>query len=80
MDPIMPLPLLVLFAVLGFGGVILGSLMLFVPLRFGYGGFLNERVMNRQHTERDRALAVRAQGLIALASGAFFLMFVWALH
>lgn len=76
----MPLPLALLAAAFGFGGVIVGGLMVFVPLRFSYRGFLKGQVMSQQHSARDCALAVRAQGLIALASGAFFLLFVWALH
>ena len=76
----MPWPIAILFVVFGCAAVVLGGVMLFVPLRFGYRAFLRERVMSQQHTARDRALTVRTQGLIALAVGAFFLMFVWALH
>ncbi len=60
----------------------LGTLMLLAPKRYPkvYGGFLRENVMRRQHTERDRILAIRVQGLIALTGGAFFGLFVWALR
>jgi hypothetical protein len=37
----MPWPIAVLFAVLGFSAVILGGLMVFVPRRFSYSSFLN---------------------------------------
>jgi hypothetical protein len=45
-----------------------------------YDGFLRENVMRSQHTEQDRILAIRAQGLIAVACGGFFALFVWALR
>jgi hypothetical protein len=56
--------------------------MLLAPRRYPkvYEGFLRESVMRRQHTERDRILAIRTQGLIAVATGSFFMLFVWALH
>lgn len=61
---------------------IVGTLMLLAPRRYPkvYEGILRENVMRRQHTERDRILAIRAQGLIAVAVGAFFAFFVWALR
>jgi hypothetical protein len=71
--------LFVLFAILSCG---IGTLMLLAPRRYPkvYEGFLRESVMRRQHTERDRILAIRTQGLIAVATGSFFMLFVWALH
>jgi hypothetical protein len=61
---------------------ILGALMIVAPTRYPnlYDGFLRENVMRRQHTEQDRILAIRAQGLIAVACGGFFVLFVWALR
>jgi hypothetical protein len=61
---------------------IVGTLMLLVPRRYPkvYEGFLRENVMRRQHTERDRILTIRVQGLVALAAGGFFALFVWALR
>jgi hypothetical protein len=61
---------------------ILGALMIVAPTRYPnlYDGFLRENVMRSQHTEQDRILAIRAQGLIAVACGGFFALFVWALR
>jgi hypothetical protein len=69
----------VLFAIVFCG---IGTLMLLAPRQYPkvYEGFLRENVMCRQHTERDRILAIRTQGLIAVAAGAFFVLFVWVLH
>jgi uncharacterized protein YjeT (DUF2065 family) len=61
--------------------VVAGLLMLVAPLKYPklLAGFLNERVMRRQATERDKALAIRMEGLVAVAAGALFALFVWAL-
>jgi hypothetical protein len=59
-----------------------GGLMLFAPRRYPaiYEHFLSASVMRRQRTEHDRILTIRVQGLIALAVGGFFALFVWALR
>jgi hypothetical protein len=66
------------FAIL-FGAA--GFLMLVVPMKYPklLAGILNGRVMRRQTTVRDKELAIRTQGLIALTVGAFFTLFLWAL-
>ncbi|HEY2117456.1 MAG TPA: hypothetical protein VGJ51_20305, partial [Candidatus Angelobacter sp.] len=64
----MPIAIQILF--LHFATVFstVGALMIIVPTRYPklYDGFLRENVMKRQHTERDRILAIRAQGLVAV--------------
>jgi hypothetical protein len=78
------MPIIIQFLFLLFAVVFcsVGTLMLLAPRRYPkvYEGFLRENVISRQRTERDRILAIRTQGLIAVAAGAFFLLFVWALH
>jgi hypothetical protein len=70
----------IFFVFFSFVGVVVGSLMMFVPTRFPafYAGFLNENVMRRQPTEKDRALAIRTQGLVWLVGGGLSALFVWA--
>jgi hypothetical protein len=77
----LPLFIKIVFLSLATMGIVLGSLMLVAPLKYLklLTGFLNERVMRRQTTERDKALAIRMQGLVAVAAGALFALFVWAL-
>jgi hypothetical protein len=77
----MPLALQFLFACGALLGITVGSFMILAPNRYPnlYDGFLNERVMRREVTEQGRIAAIRMQGLIALACGAFFALFVWAL-
>ncbi|HZV87231.1 MAG TPA: hypothetical protein VFF95_06785 [Candidatus Binatus sp.] len=76
----MPLFIKIVFLSLATMGIV-RSLMLVAPLKYLklLTGFLNERVMRRQTTERDKALAIRMQGLVAVAAGALFALFVWAL-
>ncbi|HZE25122.1 MAG TPA: hypothetical protein VE054_14090 [Blattabacteriaceae bacterium] len=78
------MPIIVQFLFVQFAIIFcsIGTLMLLAPGRYPkvYDGFLRENVMRRQHTERDRILAIRTQGLIAVAAGAFFVLFVWALR
>jgi hypothetical protein len=78
----MPIIIQVLFVLFAIVFCSVGTLMLLSPRRYPkvYEGFLRENVMRRQHTEQDRILAIQTQGLIAVAVGAFFLLFVWALH
>jgi hypothetical protein len=78
----MPIVFQVGFLLFATIGLTVGALMLVAPTRYPelYNGFLRENVMRRQHTERDRILAIRAQGLIALACGGLFALFVWALR
>ena len=78
----MPIIIQFLFVLFAIVFCIVGTLMLLTPRRYPkvYEGFLRENVMRRQHTERDRMLAIRMQGLIAVAAGAFFALFVWALR
>jgi ABC-type transport system involved in cytochrome c biogenesis permease subunit len=61
--------------------IVAGLLMVVAPLKYPelLAGFLNERVMKRQTTVRDKAFAIRTQGLIALTAGSLFALFVWAL-
>jgi hypothetical protein len=76
----LPLFIKIVFLSLATMGIV-RSLMLVAPLKYLklLTGFLNERVMRRQTTERDKALAIRMQGLVAVAAGALFALFVWAL-
>lgn len=78
----MPIILQFLFVLFAIVFCSIGTLMLLAPKRYPkvYEGFLRENVMRRQHTERDRILAIRTQGLIAVAVGALFGLFVWALR
>lgn len=78
----MPVGFTILFVFFGLSGIVLGGLMLVAPTRYPkvYGGLLRDSVMLRQHTETDRIRAIRVQGLIAFASGTFFLFFLWALN
>ena len=78
----MPIILQFLFVLLAIVFCSVGTLMLLAPRRYPkvYQGFLRDNVMRRQDTERDRMLAIRTQGLIAVAGGAFFGLFVWALR
>jgi hypothetical protein len=68
----MPIILQFLFVLFAIVFCSIGTLMLLAPRRYPkvYEGFLRENVMRRQHTERDRILAIRTQGLIAVAAGA----------
>jgi len=77
----MPISLKIMFFLFAFVWLSVGALMLVAPMRYPrlYEGFLRETVMRRQRTERDIALAIRTQGLIVLACGAFFAFFIWAL-
>jgi hypothetical protein len=78
----MPILVQVVFGFLALMSSTIGGLMLFVPDRYPklYQGFLRENIMRRQHTEKDRILAIRTQGLIGLACGALFGFFVWSLR
>jgi hypothetical protein len=78
----MPVIAQIAFALVAFMASAIGSLMLFAPNRYPklYKGVLRENVMRRQHTEKDRTKAIRPQGLIGIACGAFFGLFVWALR
>jgi len=78
----MPLAFQFLFGFFALSGMIIGALMILAPNRYPklYSGLLNERVMQREVTEQGRTAAIRMQGLIALACGAFFALFVWALR
>jgi hypothetical protein len=78
----MPIAIQILFLLFATIFSILGALMIVAPTRYPklYDDFLRENVMRRQHTERDRILAIRAQGLIAVTCGGFFALFVWALR
>ena len=78
----MPLGVRVVFGFFGACSLSLGLLMILSPRQYPklYEGFLNKSVMRRQQTARDRALTVRAHGLLWGCVGAFFLVFVWALH
>jgi hypothetical protein len=78
----MPIAIQILFLLFATIFSTLGALMIVAPTRYPklYDGFLRENVMRRQHTERDRILAIRAQGLIAVACGGFFALFIWALR
>jgi hypothetical protein len=78
----MPIIVQLIFLLIALALCGIGTLMLLAPSRYPkvYEGFLRENVMRRQHTERDRILAIRTQGLIAVAVGAFFVLFAWALR
>jgi hypothetical protein len=78
----MPIAIQILFLLFAAIFSTLSALMLLAPTRYPnlYDGFLRENVMRSQHTEQDRILAIRAQGLIAVACGGFFALFVWALR
>jgi ABC-type transport system involved in cytochrome c biogenesis permease subunit len=78
----MPILVQLLLAFIAFSACSIGALMLLAPRRYPkfYERFLRENVMLRQHTEKDRVLAIRAQGLVAITVGAFFAVFVWAVR
>ena len=78
----MPILVQVVFGFVALISSTIGGLMLFVPYRYPklYEDFLRENVIRRQHTEKDRILAIRTQGLIGLACGALFGLFVWSLR
>ena len=56
--------------------------MLFAPTRYPdlYARFLNEHVVRRETSEHGLILATRAHGLVMVAIGAFFGLFIWALR
>ncbi len=78
----MPVVFKIVFLLFSFVLLPVGALKLDVPMRYPrlYERFLREAVMRRQHADRDRSLAIRTHGLIALTCGAFFALFVWALQ
>ena len=78
----MPIIVQLVFVLVALALCSIGTLMLLAPSRYPmvYEGFLRANVTRRQHTERDRILAIRVQGLIALTVGAFFALFVWAVR
>jgi hypothetical protein len=78
----MPILFQLVFGFFALTSSTMGGLMLFVPDRYPklYEGFLRENFMRRQHTEKDRTLAIRTQGLIGVACGALFGLFSWALR
>jgi hypothetical protein len=59
---------------------IVGFLMLAAPAKYPglYAGFVRETVIRRETTERGKRLAIRMQGLMYIAGGAFFALFIWA--
>jgi hypothetical protein len=59
-----------------------GSLMLFAPTQYPdlYARFLNEHVVQRETSEHGLILVTRVQGLVMVAIGAFFGLFVWAVR
>jgi len=75
----MPLLIKILFLFFSLAFMSVGSLMLAVPNKYPalYAGFLRESVTRREKTERGKELAIRVQGLTALAGGAFFALFLW---
>ena len=77
----MPLFIKIVFLFFATMGIVAGLLMLVAPVKYPklMAGLLNERIMRRQTTNRDKALAIRTQGLIALTTGSLFALFVWAL-
>jgi hypothetical protein len=78
----MPVFFQLAFALAAISGIVLGFLMMIAPTRYPklYVGFLSESMMRRETTERGRILAIRVSGLISLSTGAFFVLFVWALR
>ncbi len=70
----------ILFLFFAMSGIVTGFLMLVAPTKYPklYAGFLSGSLMQRQHTERDKGLAIRTQGLIALTVGTLFAFFIWA--
>ena len=74
-------PLRILFGSFSVAFMSIGVLMLFVPTRYPslYAGFLRANVMKRESTDAGRCAAIRLQGLICFASGAFFALFLWAM-
>lgn len=71
----------VLFIAFSVVFVTVGVLMLFIPNKYPnlYSGFFNSKVIRREATEQGKRMAIRTQGLIALACGLFLAFFVWAL-
>ncbi len=59
---------------------VVGFLMLVVPAKYPslYAGFVRETVIRRETTELGKRLAIRMQGLMYIAGGAFFALFIWA--
>jgi hypothetical protein len=59
---------------------IVGFLMLVAPAKYPrlYAGLVRETVIRRETTELGKRLAIRMQGLIYIAGGAFFTFFIWA--
>jgi hypothetical protein len=78
----MPIVFQVVFVSIAIIFSTIGLWMLFAPNRYPklYEGFLSATVMRRQHSEKDRTMAIRTQGLIGISCGAFFGFFVWALR
>jgi hypothetical protein len=78
----MSLPFQIAFSVAALVLVGIGLSFLFVPVRASrhLSGFLNPIVLRRENTENGRIWAIRTQGLIAVAVGSFFALFVWALR
>ncbi len=60
--------------------ILAGLLLLVSPAKYPglVAGFVNESVIRRETTERGRRLTIRVYGLMALAVGAFFVLFTWA--
>jgi hypothetical protein len=78
----MSLPFQIGFSVAALLLLGIGLSFLIVPERASrhLSGFLNPIVMHREKTENGRIWAIRTQGLIAVAVGSFFALFVWALR
>ncbi len=59
----------------------IGLLMMFAPSRYPklYGGFLSQKVIQREKTEAGRMLAIRVQGLCYLFMGVMIGVFLWAM-
>jgi len=76
----MPRFVQILFVLFSAVTSVVGLLMLFVPTRYPalYAGFLRESAIRRERTEKDKASAIRTQGLVLLAIGGFLALFAWA--
>lgn len=59
---------------------IVGLFMLVAPAKYPslYAGFVRDTVIRRETTEQGKQLTIRMQGLMAIAVGAFFGLFIWA--
>jgi len=71
----------VIFLLVALVSMVVGFLLMLAPTRYPqfYAGFLSDRVLKREQTERGRITAIRVQGLLLLAVGAFFTLFFWSM-